>query len=116
MTRSQNEGFHKEREIAMFKRIGTLALMLSAAGAAFLPKAALAQDRYEAPRYNDYQSNRDQDRYEVREQRDRRADEWRQRVDREHERREPEWRDRNNRGDRYDRYHRDAYRGSDYQR
>jgi Ni/Co efflux regulator RcnB len=116
MTRSQNEGFHEEREIAMFKRIGILALMLSATGAVLLPTAALAQDRYCAPGYNYYQSNRDWDRDEFHERRDRRADEWRQRAYREQERREHEWRDRDYRGDRYDQYRRDAYRGSDYQR
>ena len=68
----------------MFRRFGILALILSATGAAVLPKAAFAQDGYYAPRDNYYQVDRDGHRYEVREWRDgdknRRAEEWRERA------------------------------------
>ena len=68
----------------MFRRFGILALILSATGAAVLPKAAFAQDSYHAPRDNYYQVDRDGHRYEARESRDgeqdRRAEEWRRRA------------------------------------
>ncbi len=101
----------------MFKRIGTFALILSATGAALLPKAALAQDGYYAPRDYYYQADRDGDRHEAREwrereRRDRRAEEWRERAARERE-----WRERNYRKNRYDRnYYRNGYYEFGYRR
>lgn len=116
----------------MFRRVGTFALILSAAGAALLPKAAFAQDGYYVPRGSYYQSDRDGARYGAREsrereRRDRGAEEWRERAAREREWREHEWRQREwrehewreryHRRDRYDREYRgDAYFGSDYPR
>lgn len=43
----------------MFKGIGIFALILSATGAALLPKAAFAQDGYYAPRDSYYDTDRD---------------------------------------------------------
>jgi hypothetical protein len=63
----------------MFKRLGTLALMLSAPGTAVLPTAAFAEDRCHANRDSYYHSDRDRDRRETRQwkERERRGEEWR---------------------------------------
>jgi Ni/Co efflux regulator RcnB len=68
-----------EGEITMFKRIGTLTLMLAAAGAAALPTTAFAEDRYHASRDNYYHSDRDKDRHDTRQWRkqERRGERWR---------------------------------------
>jgi hypothetical protein len=89
----------------MLKKFGILALILSA-GAAILPTAALAQDRYYYPRDNySYRRDRDWDRREARrwrehEWRERRAEEWRER-----QWRERNWRERERWEHRFDRYY-----------
>lgn len=79
----------------MFKKLGVFTLMLGAAGAAFAPATALAQDGYGyyGGDRGAYYRNRDYDRHERREWREherqeRRAAEWR-----EHEWRDHEWRE-----------------------
>jgi hypothetical protein len=112
MIRKQKDDASKPGEVTMFKRIGIFALILSATGAALLPKAVFAQDGYYVPRDNYYQADRNGDRHEMREwrereRRDRRAEEWRERVARERD-----WRERDRRSNYGDRdYHRDAYSG-----
>jgi len=54
----------------MFKRLGILALMLAAAGAAVLPTTAFAEDRYYSSRDNYYHSDRDRDRHDTRQSRE----------------------------------------------
>jgi hypothetical protein len=83
----------------MLKRVGVLALLLSGAGAAILPRAASAQDGYYyGPRQYYYQNDRDWNRHyahEWREQmrRERRAEERREREWRRHAWRDHEWRE-----------------------
>ena len=85
-------------EIAMLKRVGVLALFLSATGAVLLPATAFAQDGYSNRRDYYYQGDRDRDRHEAREwrereRRERRAEEQRDRAWRRQEWREHEWRE-----------------------
>lgn len=95
----------------MFKRVGVLALMLSAAGAVFAPAAAFAQDRY-GNGYGSYGGDRSyysqRDRDWNRDQRH----EWREHERMERlraERREAEWREHERRE------HRRCYRDGDRQ-
>jgi hypothetical protein len=103
----------QKRGTVMLRRIGMLALMLSATGIALIPKVASAQDGYYARRDNHYQSDRKADRHEMRERRererrDRRSEEWR-----EHAARDREWRGHDHRADPYRyNYRRDPYCGS----
>jgi hypothetical protein len=110
----QEEKKHfQERGTVMLKRIGMLALMLSATGVALIPKVAFAQDGYYARGDNYYRSDRKADRHENREwrgreRRDRRAEEWR-----EHAARDREWRGHDHWADPYRHdYRRDDYCGS----
>lgn len=84
----------------MLKRIGVLALLLSAAGIAVTPKVVFAQDGYYGPR-NDYsyygrdREDRHRDReWREPERRERRAEEWREHAWRDRDGRRDEWRDR----------------------
>jgi hypothetical protein len=102
----------------MLKRIGTIALMLSALGAAALPQVALAQDGYYGRRDPHYdRRDRDWSRYQKREwreneRRERRADAWRRQEWREHE-----WRENRRWYDRCERpYYPGAYFGFDFRR
>jgi hypothetical protein len=98
----------------MRKKLGTLALLLAGAGAAMLPKPAMAQDGYYGRGNQYYQSDRGWDnRYDGqwrsgylgdRDWRERRAEERREREWRRHERREHEWRERQ-------RWNNEYYRG-----
>ncbi len=54
----------------MLRRLGTLALMLAATGAAVLPTTAFAQDRYRDSRDNYYHSDRNGDRHQTRQSRE----------------------------------------------
>ena len=76
----------------MLKRVGLLAVILSAA-TAVTPLTAFAQDGYYRHRDNYYQGDRAEDRHERREWREHERNELREREWREHERRE-EWRER----------------------
>ena len=63
----------------MLKRLGTLALMLAAAGAAVLPTTAFAEDRYHASRDNYNHTDRNIDRHDTRQWREqeRHGERWR---------------------------------------
>jgi hypothetical protein len=97
-------------EIAMWKRVGLLALCLSTLGSAVLPVPALAQDGYYR-RYDD-RNNRYFDRHDRRDWQNRRWDrDWREREWREQRWREREWRRQQFRQQRHWdwRYRRDPY-------
>jgi len=106
------ETLPRKEATVMLRRIGMLALMLSATGVALMPKVASAQEGYYALGDNHYRSDRRADRLERKEWRgrersDRRSEEWRERAARDRG-----WRGNEHWTDsyRYD-YRRDPYCG-----
>ncbi len=77
----------------MLKRVGICTLLLSAIGAAILPKTAQAQDGYYGQRSYYYQGDHDRHEWREQERQEKREREWRDREWREQVRRQ-EWRER----------------------